>query len=137
MKVIFEGTLSQVILQAAEFAQQSTLALPPQLKVVEPAAREKHHGAPPRASRRRESPSQAEAIPGTNVSPASPQPPVYTIEDATKAASLHAAMTTPNTVKDILEQFGTSNLADLEDGQRHEFVDMLMTPKARAKRGKK
>ncbi len=45
--------------------------------------------------------------------------------DMLKAASEAAAVITPATVTEILEEFGVSGVADIAQDQRQEFLDML------------
>lgn len=45
--------------------------------------------------------------------------------DVAKAASAAAAVLTPKVVKDVLKQFGTASVNDLDQNQRREFVDLL------------
>jgi len=42
-----------------------------------------------------------------------------------RSASSAAALITPNEVKKVLEQFCTANVADLDQDQRREFIDLL------------
>ncbi len=46
-------------------------------------------------------------------------------EDLTKATSQAAQELSPGAVMDVLEQFGVSEIRDLDQGQRKEFVALL------------
>ncbi len=85
--------------------------------------------APPAGRRRRGSrkgsPISADA--GQSEDPVDSPPPEdeITDRDVSKAASEGAQELTPAIVREVLDQFGVGNVADLDQGQRREFIDMI------------
>ena len=52
--------------------------------------------------------------------------------DLTKAASVAATAITPVVVKEIITEYGVTDVADIEDAQRQDFLDALTKAKKEA-----
>ncbi len=79
-------------------------------------------GAAGRRSRKKG--AQSAATTSTTKSPSKKRAGISD-EDLTKATSQAAQELSPGVVMDVLEQFGVSEIRDLDQGQRKEFVALL------------
>ncbi len=96
-----------------------------------PEAEEKSTGRRRRRSGPAEDPTSAPAVERKgrrtkDVSPAEQgTADEITDRDVSKAASEGAQDISPKAVRGILDQFAVSNVADLDQGQRREFIDLI------------